>query len=76
VRLEELGKLKKQKKCNDLIGTRTRALPARSIVPPPIMLPRALTFFKNQNKKFHRRENPKCHSALKLLLSNTDTKIK
>jgi hypothetical protein len=38
VRLEGLGKLKK----NYLIGTRTRDLPACSIVPQPTTLPRAL----------------------------------
>jgi hypothetical protein len=37
VRLEGLGKLKHS---NDLIGNRTRYLPAFNIVPQPIMLPR------------------------------------
>jgi hypothetical protein len=37
VRLEELGKLKET---NDLMGTRTRDLPANSIVPQLTMLPR------------------------------------
>jgi hypothetical protein len=37
VRLEELGQLKK----SHLIGTRTRDLPACSIVPQPTTLPRA-----------------------------------
>jgi hypothetical protein len=39
VPLEGLGKLKKS---NDLIGTRTRDLPACGIVPQPTTLPRAL----------------------------------
>jgi hypothetical protein len=41
VRLEGLGKLKKKnkKKNNDLIGNRTRILPACSIVPQPTTLP-------------------------------------
>jgi hypothetical protein len=38
VRLEELGELEKS---NDLIGTRSRDLPACSIVPQPTTLPRA-----------------------------------
>jgi hypothetical protein len=38
VGLEGLGKLKKS---NDLIGNRNRDLPACSIVPQPITLPRA-----------------------------------
>jgi hypothetical protein len=38
VRLEGLGNLKK---CSDLIGNRTRDLPACSIVPQPTTLPRA-----------------------------------
>jgi hypothetical protein len=37
-RLEGLAKLKK---CNDLIGTRTRDRPACSVVPQPSTLPRA-----------------------------------
>jgi hypothetical protein len=39
MRLEGLDKLKK--KSNDLIGNRTRDLPACSIVPQPTTLPRA-----------------------------------
>jgi hypothetical protein len=39
VRLEGLRKL--NKKFNDLIGNRTRDLPACSIVPEPAMLPGA-----------------------------------
>jgi hypothetical protein len=39
LRLELLGKLKKS---NDLIGNRTRDLPACSIVPQPTKLPRDL----------------------------------
>jgi hypothetical protein len=38
VRLEGLGKLK----CSDLIGNRTRDLPACNIVPQPTTLPRDL----------------------------------
>jgi hypothetical protein len=38
MRLEGLGKLKKS---NDLIGIRTRDLPACSVVPQPTTLPRA-----------------------------------
>jgi hypothetical protein len=38
VRLEGLGKLKKK---IDLVGTRSRDLPAYSIVPQPITLPHA-----------------------------------
>jgi hypothetical protein len=37
MRLERLGQLKKS---NDLIGNRTRDLPACSIVPQPATLPR------------------------------------
>jgi hypothetical protein len=40
VRLEGLGQLKK---CSDFIGTRSRDLPAFSIVPQPTTLPRAAT---------------------------------
>jgi hypothetical protein len=36
MRLEELGKLKK---CNDLIGNRSRNLPPYSTVPQPTILP-------------------------------------
>jgi hypothetical protein len=41
VRVEELGQMKK--KINDLIGNRTRDLPACSIVPQPITLLRIKT---------------------------------
>jgi hypothetical protein len=51
VRLEELGQLKK-KKPNDLIGTRTRDLPACSIVPQPTTLLHInmSTFYEDQKK--------------------------
>jgi hypothetical protein len=43
MRLEGIGKLKKKKKIH-LIGTRTRYLPACSVVPQPTTLPRAHNF--------------------------------
>jgi hypothetical protein len=44
VRLERLGKWEK---CNDLIGTRTRDLPACSLVSQPTTLPRDPNFLQN-----------------------------
>jgi hypothetical protein len=42
MRLEGLGKFKKS---SDLIGNRTRYLPAYSIVPQPTTLPHGLSVF-------------------------------
>jgi hypothetical protein len=49
VRLEGLGQLKKS---NNLIGNRTRNLPACSTVPQPSTLPRAPTHSDNTNIDF------------------------
>jgi hypothetical protein len=49
VRLERLGKLKK--KSNDLIGNRTRVLPARGIVPQPTTLPGNM-FLRNVGRRY------------------------
>jgi hypothetical protein len=64
VRLEGLGKMRKS---NNLIGIRTRKLPACSIVPQPTMLPRAshLDDLEGNNRK--RAQHQKMRDALDAL---------
>jgi hypothetical protein len=76
VRLEELGQLKKM----HLIGTRTRDLPACSIVAQPTMLPRAPIFLCSylfitdaETVVSHQHIGLKFNSRNKnVILSNTD----